>query len=132
MSAFETRRTRRCRPLPFLLVLLLFLTPLLAKEKKREWQVGKLISAETKDAGVVGLPIAGIVVVKNIQWWVYVIETDSLTYELLWRSTKPLNVTVEGRIKFAVAKNGKLFVVDDGGKERKLSVLRKKAKRADP
>lgn len=111
-----------------LIASLLVANPLSAKEKQRDWQTGKLISAESMDAGTIAVPIAGVVVAKDLRAWVYTIETDSMTYELVWRFGAPLNLTVNSTIKFAIEKKNKAFVIDDEGKERQLSVYRKTAK----
>jgi hypothetical protein len=96
-------------------------------QKKRDWQVGKLVSAEIMDAGTVALPVGGMVIAKDLKVWVYVIETDRMRYELIWKSREPLNLTVNGGVRFALEKNS-AYVIDEDRKERKLSLQKKTAK----
>lgn len=108
----------------------LILTPLLAKEKQRAWQTGKLVFAEEKEGGAVAMPINGAIVAGRIKSWLYTIETETTIYELHWKSAKPINLTVNGPVKFAIEKNNTAFLIDEDGKERKLGLLRKTARQA--
>jgi hypothetical protein len=96
--------------------------------KDRLWQTAKLVSAELKEGGAVAVPINGAIVAGTIKSWVYVLETDTTVYEAQWRSPKPLSLTVNGPVKFAVEKGNVLFLIDEDGKEQKLGIMRKTAK----
>ena len=104
------------------------IAPTLGKEKNRDWQSGKVVIAEARNAGALAIPVGGLIVVKGIQRWVYVIDTESLAYEFLWRSKKQIKLTVGGQVKFAVVKYNKAIAIDDDGKERELSIISMKTK----
>jgi hypothetical protein len=99
--------------------------------KDRSWQTAKLLSAELSEGDAVAVPINGAIVTGRIKSWVYVLETETTVYETQWRSPKPLSLTVNGFVKFAVEKGNVLFLIDEDGKERKLGIVRKTAKSAN-
>ena len=99
--------------------------------KDRSWQTAKLLSAELREGNAVAVPINGAIVTGRIESWVYVLETETTVYETQWRSPKPLSLTVNGPVKFAVEKGNVLFLIDEDGKERKLGIIRKTAKAAN-
>jgi hypothetical protein len=111
-----------------LLALFLVACQLQSKEKKRDWQMGTLTRVESNDEGAAALPVAGVVVVVPIHEWTYVVETDSMVYVFGRKSPRSLNVTVNGKVKFAIDKNAKGYLIDDDGKEFQVSVTRKIAK----
>jgi hypothetical protein len=57
----------------------------------------------------------------------FVIEGDKAVYlvreTLKWRWSKPANVKVNGRVKYAVKKR-KLIIMDDDGKEHETDILK--------
>jgi len=99
----------------------------IAKEKQRAWQTGKLSNFQSTTGGTVVVPVAGILVAKDIQAWVYFVTTDSIDYQFGIRANQPLNLTVNANIKFAIEKSN-VFVIDDDGKEWQLAVLKKTAR----
>jgi hypothetical protein len=71
---------------------------------------------------------------ENIETWqVYTIEGEKKVYiareHLLFPWSKPANVTVGDSVKFAVEK-GKLYILDDDGKEHKATVAKVRMKTA--
>jgi hypothetical protein len=96
-----------------------FSTPGRTDEKDLEWKTGKLLDVQTRGRG-------------RIKATYYAIDTGDLTYlamRTVNRRDKPLNVTVHGNVKFAV-KGGDLFLMDDDGKEHRLTLEKKTAKAA--
>jgi len=70
----------------------------------------------------------------NIETYqVYTIESDKKIYvareHLLFPWSKPADVTVGDSVKFAVEK-GKLYILDDSGKEHKASIVKVRMKTA--
>ena len=102
------------------------------KKKNREWITGTIASAEMKDAGTFGYPMFMPLVIKTKYVWLYKVETEKVTYELLWPFAMPLNVTIYGEVEIAPGKNSTYYVIDDEGREIRLSVFRKTAKPAPP
>ena len=111
-----------------LLAFFLLACQLQGKEKNRDWQAGTLTRVESNDEGTAALPVAGAVVVLPIHEWTYLVETDSMVYAFGRKSPRSLNVTVNGRVKFAIDKNARAYLIDDDGKEFQVSVIRKIAK----
>jgi hypothetical protein len=58
----------------------------------------------------------------------YVIEGDQYVYlaseRLRWRWSKPADLTVNGTVQYVVEKR-KLIVLDDGGKEHELEIVKR-------
>jgi len=98
------------------------------KEKNRNWQSGTLTQVQSNDEGAAALPVAGVLVVVPLHEWAYMVETDSMVYVFGRRSPRSLNLTINGKVKFAIDKNGKAFLIDDTGKEFQVSLIRKIAK----
>jgi hypothetical protein len=119
-----------------LLVLLVLPLALLAspdkekKQKKREWISGTITKAEVKSAGTFGYPMFWPVLYKTKYVWLYTIETNKITYELLWPFEMPLNVTINGPVQIAPGKNSTYYLIDDEERENRLMVFRKTAKPA--
>lgn len=116
-----------------LIVLLVLPLALLAspdkdKKKKREWMTGTIAKAEMKSAGTFGYPMFWPVLYKTKYVWLYTIETDKITYELLWPYEMPLNVTINGTVEIAPGKNSTYYLMDDEERENRLMVFRKTAK----
>jgi hypothetical protein len=98
------------------------------KQRERDWQNGKVLSAEPKDAQTFGYPMLWPMLYRIKQVWMYIIETETMLYELLWPVSMPLNVTINGPVRFAVDKNRVVYVIDDEDRENKLTLFRKLAK----
>jgi len=120
------------RKLAILAILIILPGSQAIARKKLDWQTGKLTRINSKVDGAVALPIAGMIVAKQIREWVYVVETDSMIYQFERKSQSPLNVTVNAHVKFAVEKSGKAFLLDDAGKRYRVVILRKIAKDSKP
>jgi len=136
-------------------VLLLALTYVLAlthmaagAEKKRDWQMGKLLDSQRNRyfAGTVGNANTTGTVQASGDYGTYqgttntsqvavyrvyetfLIEGETHAYlaqeRLRWRWSKPANLTVNGPVKFAVEKR-KLFVIDEEGKEHEMEIVNK-------
>jgi hypothetical protein len=121
-----------------LIVLLLFPLVLLAapdkqkKKKNREWMEGAVAAAEMKEAGTFGYPMFMPLLYKTRYVWLYKIETEKITYDLLWQFEMPLNVTINGTVQIAPGKNSTFYLIDDEGREHRLVIFRKTAKTPPP
>lgn len=128
-------------------VLLLTLTHVVAgAEKKRDWQMGKVLDSERNRyfAGTVGnanttgttsgdggtyqgnTRSSQVAVYRVYQ--TFLIEGETHAYlaqeRLRWKWSKPANLTVNGPVKFAVEQR-KLFVIDEDGKEHEMEIVKK-------
>jgi hypothetical protein len=133
----------------FALVLMVGLVHVAAgAEKKRDWQIGKVLDSERSSyfAGTVGNANTTGTAQANgnsgkyqgqtntsetVVYTVYqnfLIEGETHAYlaqeRLRWVWSKPANVTVNGPVKFAVEKR-KLFVIDEDGKEHEMEIIKK-------
>jgi len=107
---------------------------LLAKD--RAWTTGTLVNAETergtRDVGVPPTIITGpkVVSLRNDVTY-YTIDDGKYRWVVSRRMTKkddkPLNVTVDGQVKFAIEKRT-CYLLDEQGEEHKLAVERKTLK----
>jgi hypothetical protein len=105
-----------------------------AEAQSRQWREATVanITADSADGGVAVLPLGGAVVGIPITRHrvFYHIETDDVTYVLAWVNKRhPLNVTLGGKTKIALDRNGRdARILDDAGKEVKLPIARKIAR----
>jgi len=116
---------------PMILALSLWLSPAMqANEKgtKREWQTATVKSAEQKDASGFTFQFVGPLGYKTKVAWLYTLETETIVYELLWPAEMPLHVTINGEVKLAKGKDSAYYILDDNGKERRLTIYKKTAK----
>ena len=117
-------------------------------EKKRDWQMGKLLDSQRNRyfAGTVGNANTTGTAQANGNYGTYqgntnttqtavyrvyesfLIEGETHAYlaqeRLRWKWSKPANLTVNGPVKFAVEKR-KLFVIDEDGKEHEMEIVKK-------
>jgi hypothetical protein len=113
-----------------------------AKEKPREWKSGKLIEVAmekgTRPVGVINGSangstgsLNGIYTHRRDDATYYRIDTDEMTFvvkrTLTHRRDKQLNVTVNRPVKYATDGED-FYLLDDNGKEHKLSIEEKIAK----
>ena len=130
-------------------VLLLALTHTAAgAEKKRDWQMGKVLDSQRNSyfAGTLGNANAtgtaqasgdygtyqGNTTISQMAVYrvyeTFLIEGETHAYlaqeRLRWRWSKPANLTVNGPVKFAVEKR-KLFAIDEDGKEHEMEIVKK-------
>ncbi len=134
----------RCKVFALLVILLLPLTPASA-EKQRDWQTGIVRDSNRSRyfAGTVGsastngsindngnysgTTSSGETAVYRV-YQNFEIEGDRYVYlaqeRLHWRWSKPADLTVNGKVKYAVEKR-KLFVIDDEGKEHEMEIVKK-------
>lgn len=118
---------------------------LVAAEKKRDWQTGKVLDTERQRyfAGTVGNSntygnvdssggihansSGGETAIYRV-FETFVIEGDQYVYlaqeRLRWRWSKAANVTVNGPVKYAVEKRN-LYVIDEDGKEHEMEIVKK-------
>lgn len=137
---------------PFALFLFLLLIPALAPaEKSHNWQIGTVLDSNRSRyfAGTVGSANTNGNINDNGSYYgntatseraiyrVYqnfVIEGDEYVYlaqeRLRWRWSKPADLTVNGKAKYAVEKR-KLYVIDDEGKEHEMEILKKTLRAPD-
>lgn len=131
------------------LALLVFLLPAFtfsgATEKQRDWQTGTVRDSSRSRyfAGTIGGANSNGTVNDNgsyngttssSQTAIYrvyqnfEIEGDQFVYlaqeHIKWRWSKPADLTVNGKVKYAVEKR-KLFVIDDEGKEHEMEIVKK-------
>lgn len=118
--------------LSFAFLLCLLGSRVQAQQDELNWQEGVITHLESSDWGTVTVPASGTVVVVRLLVWCYTVETGKMVYVLERRSSKPLDVTVKGKVKFTIDKNSKAQLVDDRGKVFRLSVARKIAKNEEP
>ena len=123
-------KTKIC--LSFAVLLWLLGSRVQAQQGDLNWQEGVITHVESSDWGTVTVPASGTVVVVRLLVWCYTVETDKMVYKLERRSSKPLDVTVKGKVRFAIDKNSKAQLADDRGKVFQLSVTRKIANNPEP
>jgi len=116
------------------LVAVILCTSCAALADNRQWQdatVGK-ITTETTNGGTAIVPVGGVLVSVPITHSrvFYYIETEDTSYVLAWLNKKyMLNVTLHGKTKIALDKNGReAHILDDAGKDVKLPISMKVAK----
>ena len=117
-------------------------------EKNRNWQMGKVLDSERSRyfAGTVGNANTTGTAQANGNYGTYqgntnttqtaiyrvyenfLIEGETTAYlakeRLLWKWSKPANLTVNGPVKYAVEKR-KLFVIDEDSKEHEMEIVKK-------
>jgi|SRR5713226_6869035 len=128
----------RTRSVIALLAFNLLATMILATDKTRDWQTGKLISIEQggseSSPGII-LPNGtggGLVTHAEYKTWIYTIETADMIYGLSARGQgwheRPRPFTIGNQVKFALDSKGNAFLVDESSKEFKTSVVKKAAR----
>lgn len=116
------------------LLLVLLCLSASGEAQNRQWKGATVakITTETADGGLAVLPLGGAVFGVPITHHrvFYHIETEDVTYVLAWVNKKnPLNVTLGGKTKVALDRNGRdAHILDDAGKEVKIPIARKIAK----
>jgi hypothetical protein len=127
---------------------------LVAAEKQRDWQTGKVLDTERQRyfTGTVGNSNANGTINASGNsatytgngsssstaiyrtYETFVIDGDQYVYlaqeRIRFRWSKPANVTVNGPVKYAVEKR-KLFVMDEDGKEHEMEIVKKTLRVAD-
>jgi hypothetical protein len=110
-----------------LLLLLSFPCALVAKD--RQWQDAQLVDIASSNGGAAAMPLGTMVVavpiVHNFYWY----ETSDTIYACSPGSGKLLNVTLHGHNQFAV-EGLTAHILDDSGKEIKLKIVQKIARRS--
>jgi hypothetical protein len=128
------------------LTVLMSLNPAAAeKQKTRDWQTGTVLDSSRSRyfAGTVGDANTNGTVnddgryngstntSETAIYRVYqnfVIEGDQFVYlaqeHIKWRWSKAADLTVNGKVKYAIEKR-KLYVVDDEGKEHEMEIVKK-------
>ena len=117
-------------------ILLLVLHTELAAQAKRDWQAGtwrdtsrasETVGAVTNGTTNGGSVSASTTTVQRVHQ-LYVIETPDYVYQaeqrLRWRWSKPVPLTVNESMKFAIEK-GKIFVIGEDAKEYELTLVKK-------
>jgi hypothetical protein len=120
------------RTLITLLVLSLLALPGLSRDTKRDWHTGKLVSIELGTPESLGIVTGTLVVPAEYKVWVYILETDTMTYGFSSRGKgwheRPRPFTIGNQVKFALDSKGNAFLIDESGKEFKASLVKKTAK----
>jgi hypothetical protein len=131
--------TKTTATVALLLSFTLIVLPGVSKDKKREWQTGKLISVEQGTEAGAGV-ITGkttttpLVIPTTYKTWTYTVETNTMVYGFSaigkgWHE-RPHNLTIGKEVKFALGDKEDVWVLDEDGKEFKASVTKKAAKPA--
>lgn len=129
----------RGRALKKLIVILMLTVPLAAAPKDMKWEMGTVhdVDIERRYAGSTGHASGEIVeggsraVSERANYSVYeVVAVKGETHAYLtkrylrWRWTKRVNLTVGAPVKFGV-KGRNLWLIDEDGREFKLSIVKK-------
>lgn len=120
------------------LALSLLALTVLANTKNLDWKTGTLIDVHSQSGsrttGVMTPQSGGVVASKNYEVVFYEIDAGEMTYTakdiVYGKNPKPLNLTVNGPVKFAI-QNGNIYLQDEDGHEHKL-VLEKKTLKTAP
>ena len=133
------------RTLRLVLPLLLMTCALASAERARDWQTGTVLDTNRSRyfAGTIGNANAYGNVNENGSYngnatasetaiyrvyQNFLIEGDQYVYlaqeHLKWRWSKPADLTVNGKVKYAIEKR-KLYVIDDEGKEHEMEIVKK-------
>jgi hypothetical protein len=124
------------------LLLLCFCTLALAKDHPREWKTGMLVDVTMeKNSKLAGTMtgangnFSGGIAQRRDDSTYYHIDAVGLTYiakrTLTHHHDKQLKVTVNAPVKYAIS-GDELYLLDEDGKEHKLSVEEKIAKKKAP
>jgi hypothetical protein len=135
----KPNKSTELRALFVMLALCLVATPILCKDKKRDWQTGKLVSIKEAPPkqGPIFIPggAGGLAVPTEYEKWIYVVETDTMVYEFsaytgAFVRDRPHPFVIGSEVKFALdpEKKERAYLIDEEGKEFKVSVLTKTAK----
>jgi hypothetical protein len=118
-----------------LLTLALAVLPGFSNDKKWEWQTGKLVSVE-QDAesapGIVTGTTTPLVIPTTLKTWTYTVETDTMINGFSargkgWHERSRLS-SIGKDVKFAFGDKENVWLVDEDGKEFKVTVTKKAAK----
>ena len=129
----------RRRTLITILVCCLAAVSSFSKDKKRDWQTGKLVSIEVGDSttlySVTTTQSTGTAVPLTYKTWVYVVETDTMVYQFaaytgFWGEDHPYPFTIGRDVRFALDPNkpDRAYLIDEKGKEFKASLVKKAVK----
>jgi hypothetical protein len=108
-------------------------------DKSRDWQTGTLISIEQGSESGPGMITSGVVVNSKYPTWVYVVETETMTYAFLEgphglprRYMHPRPFTLGSQVKFVLGSKESAFLLDEKGKQFKVSVVKQTIRSAQP
>jgi hypothetical protein len=115
-------------------LVVLFSTLLMGKSQSRDWKTGLLIDSRSeRDSRLVGTMngSSGVLVQARNDATYYEIDAGDVIYvakrTLIKRGDKQLKVTVNAPVKFAISGDD-FYLLDEDGKEHKLSIEKKTAK----
>ena len=115
------KRVRLCAL--FILCLGLATATMQAKEKEHVWKTGKLLHVNNEKAQQSGNAVS-----RRGDLWDYTVDDGKTVWvmqcDLHSREDSAIFVTVNGLVKFAIEKHT-AYLIDDDGKEHKLSILSK-------
>ncbi len=97
----------------------------LAKEKVRQWQTGKLMDVTSRDASRLANGTSIVIL-----YWTYTVDDGKYVWKLQRdtnRRDRPLDITINADVQFAIEKQD-AYLKDDHGDEHKLSVQSKAMK----
>lgn len=101
----------------------------IAADKKRDWQEGKLIDI-TSESRTYGSVVNGVGSVGQGDRIRYVIDDGKYIYTAYhthFRRDKALPLTIKAKVKFAIEK-GKFYILDEDGEEHELKLEKKALK----
>jgi hypothetical protein len=107
----------------YAVVVLLLLSSALAKE--RDWKDAVVVAQGTSNRRAAAMPLGTGIVAVPLVWTQYEVETSDLTIVLATR--KPVKITLNKKTRVALDGTN-AYLLDDEGKEQKLSVISKEAK----
>lgn len=108
-------------------------------ESQRTWQEGTCRDVTTdsrvvsfySSGSAVGNTVSGSTVPISVVHAYYVIETADMIYigshRLRWRWSKPIDLTINRPVRFAIEKRN-MYLQDDEGKEHKLDLVKRIAR----
>lgn len=110
--------------LPLLGLLLMLTIESVSAANQRQWQDGVWGDPTRASAGALAVPFMGGAVAVPIVETTYIVETPRYRYFGSWRKTKPVPMTVNAPVQFAIEKD-KLYVIGEDSKEYELKLTKK-------
>jgi hypothetical protein len=119
---------------PSCVIFALFLLPLVASAKNREWKDATVVAVRTSSSGSASMPVGTVSVTVPVNQTACWIKAGNITYVVScfpraisngWRCP---NLTVNGPTRIAI-EGRNAHILDDDGKDRKVPII---AKIAEP
>jgi hypothetical protein len=118
------RRTVMRHALAGLLVLLSVAPAISAKPKHYTWRDATVVKIASENSGAAAVPVGSIIVAVPLHQTFYWFRTDDgMVYVAASRNL--LNVTLNGSTTLRFDDKGRVDVLDDGGKYRRLTIVQR-------